>query len=85
MVGWRIKFYCPSKRPGPEGGVSPFLRDPSPYLSEFRRKPRKSPNGLVDKRNKESNAAPLVYQFKEQSISVTSRAGRGFELNNIEV
>ena len=30
--------------------VGVFQRDPSPYLSEFRSKPRKTPNGYVDKR-----------------------------------
>ena len=43
--------------------VGVFLRDPSPYLREFRRKPRKTPNGYVDKRDQGLNLAPPVYQF----------------------
>ena len=43
----------------PSGGI--FLRDPSPYLREFLSKPRKTPNGLVDKRDRELNLAPPVY------------------------
>ena len=43
--------------------VRVFLRDPSPYLREFRRKPRKIPNGQVDKRDRGMNLAPPVYQF----------------------
>ena len=38
----------PLMKPGPIGGmpsVGDFLRDPSPYLSEFRRKARKTPSG----------------------------------------
>ena len=37
---------------GVKPSVGVFLRDPSPYLREFRRKPRKTPNGLVNKRNR---------------------------------
>ena len=39
---------CPLVGPGTIGGVlsvGVFLRDPSPYLGEFRRKPLKTPNG----------------------------------------
>ena len=46
--GCRDEANCPLVRPGPVGGVpsgEDFLRDPSPYLDEFRRKPRKTPNG----------------------------------------
>ena len=49
LVGSRFKTYYPLVSPGPVGGVPSmagvFLRDPSPYLREFRRKPRKTPNG----------------------------------------
>ena len=50
FVGCRFKANCPLVGPGPFGGVPSvgggvFLRDPSPYLREFRRKPRKTPNG----------------------------------------
>ena len=48
LVGCRLKANCPLVGPGPIGGVPSvgvFQRDPSPYLREFRRKPRKTPNG----------------------------------------
>ena len=43
-----FKVNCPLMGPGRIGGVSSvgvFLRDPSQYLSEFRRKLLKTPNG----------------------------------------
>ena len=46
VVGFKAN--CPLVGPVSIGGmpsVGIFLRDPSPYLSEFRRKPRKTPNG----------------------------------------
>ena len=46
VVGFKAN--CPLVGPGPIGGVPSvgvFLRDPSLYLREFRRKPRKTPNG----------------------------------------
>ena len=46
----------------PQWGV--FLRDPSPYIREFRRKTRKTPNGKVDKRDRGLNLAPPVFQFR---------------------
>ena len=52
--------------PNPIGGMPSvrfFLRDPSPYLPEFRRKPRKTPNGYVDKRDRGLNLAPPVFHF----------------------
>ena len=48
LVGCRFESNCPLVEPGSIGGmpfVEVFLRDPSPHLSEFRRKPRKTPNG----------------------------------------
>ena len=48
LVGCRLKADCPLMGPGPVEGVPSvgvFQRDPSPYLREFRRKPRKTPNG----------------------------------------
>ena len=42
------KADCLKKGPRPIGGmpsVGVFLRDPSPYLREFRRKPQKTLNG----------------------------------------
>ena len=44
------RVYCRLSHEGPGQfvGCPPwgvFLRDPSPYLREFRRKPRKTPNG----------------------------------------
>ena len=50
--------------PRPVGGVPSvggFLRDPSPYLREFKRKPLKIPNGLVYKRDRGLNLAPPVH------------------------
>ena len=43
--------------------VRVFLRDPIPHLLEFWRKPRKTPNGKVDKWERGMNLAPPVYQF----------------------
>ena len=37
--------------------VEIFLRDPSPHIREFRRKPWKTPKGLVDKRDLVLNLA----------------------------
>ena len=48
MDGCRYESNCPLMGPGTIGGlpsVGVFLRDPSPYLREFWRKPRKIPNG----------------------------------------
>ena len=45
VVGFKAN--CPLVGPGLIGGVPSvgiFLRDPSPYLLEFWRKPRKTPN-----------------------------------------
>ena len=47
-VGVGDKADCLKKGTRPIGGmlsVWVFLWDPSPYLREFRRKPRKTPNG----------------------------------------
>ena len=49
-LGCKVKGDYPHVGPGPAagGGVPSsgiFLRDPSPYFHEFRRKPRKTPNG----------------------------------------
>ena len=38
--------------------VGVFLRYTNPYLFEFREKPRKTPNGWVDKRDRELNPVP---------------------------
>ena len=48
LVGCRVKANFPLVGPEPIEEVSfvgVFLRDPSPYLREFRRKPRKTLNG----------------------------------------
>ena len=48
LVDCRVTANCPLVGPRPVKGVpfvGVFLRDPSPYLSEFRRKPRKTRNG----------------------------------------
>ena len=66
MDGCRYESNCPLVGPGTIGGVPSvgvFLRYPSPYLREFRRKPRKTPNGWVDKRDRGLNLAPPVFQF----------------------
>ena len=49
-LSWVVEFEanCPLMEPGSIGGmlfVWVFLKDPSPYLREFRGKPRKTPNG----------------------------------------
>ena len=52
------------ERPRPRGGVSCvgiFLRDPSPHVRAFRRKPRKTPNDYVDKRDRGLKLAPPVF------------------------
>ena len=51
----RIEDNCPHLGPGPmklEPSAGVFLWDPSPYLGVFRRKPRKTSNGQVDKRDR---------------------------------
>ena len=48
IQGCRVKANCPLVGPGRLGAVPSmgiFLRDPSSYLREFRRKPLKTPNG----------------------------------------
>ena len=48
LVGCMFESNCPLVGPGTIGGIPSvrvFLRDPSPYLREFWRKPRKTPNG----------------------------------------
>ena len=64
-LGRRFKVNCPLVGPGPivvAPSVGVFLRDPSPYLHEFRRKPQKTLNGCVDKRDRGMNLASLVYK-----------------------
>ena len=41
-----------------------FRRDPCAHLREFRRKPRKNPNGQIYKSERGLNREPLVYQFE---------------------
>ena len=43
--------------------VGVFLREPSPYFRELRRKPRKTLNAYVDKRDRGLNLAPSVFHF----------------------
>ena len=67
----------------PMGGmpsVRVFLRDPSPYLCEFRRKSRKIPNGKVDKRDRESNPVPHGYQFWVQNRYATDGTASSWAL-----
>ena len=64
MDGYRYESNCPLVGPGAIDGLPSlrvFLRDPSPYLREFPRKPRKTPNGQVDKRDR--GLTPPVFQF----------------------
>ena len=61
-----FKANCSLMGPVPKLGVPStgfFLRDPSKYLREFRRKRRKIPNGQVDKRARGLNLSPPVHQF----------------------
>ena len=51
-----------------------FLKDPIPYLREFREKPRETLNGYVDIRGRRSNPAPLTYQFWQYNLSAIGRA-----------
>ena len=44
-----------------------FLRDPSPYLRKFQRKPRKTPNSQVDKRDWGLNLALPIQLPKADS------------------
>ena len=70
LVSCRDKDNCPHAWPwAVEGGYSAgvFLRDSSPYLREFWRKPRKKPNDLVDKRDSGLNPSPTVYQIKRRT------------------
>ena len=59
---------------GPIGGVTSmgvFLRDLRPYLCEFWRKPRKTPNAQVNKRDRGLNLTSPVYQLPAQNHSAT--------------
>ena len=62
--------------------VGVFLGDPSPYLSEFWRKRRKTPNGYTDKRDRGLNLTPPVLSF-ERHHSATGGANFqiGIKLN----
>ena len=63
---WWFQGWLSYKEPRPMGGVpfpGIFLREPSPNLYEFCRKPWKTPKGYADKRNRRMNLAPTVYQF----------------------
>ena len=67
----------PFVEPGTIGGMPSvwfILRDPNPFLREFRRKSRKTPNDYVDKRDLESNPAPPIYQFWKHNHSATGGA-----------
>ena len=66
LVGWSLKANCLLMGPGPIGGVPSmrvFLRNPSPYLRKFRRKPRKTQNGWVDMRERNLKLTLPVFQF----------------------
>ena len=54
LVGCSVKANCPLVGPGPVGEVSSvgvFLRDPSPYVREFRRNHQTVFDGCRDKAN----------------------------------
>ena len=58
VVGFKVN--CLLVGPGTIGGMPSmgvFLRDPSPHLCKFWRKPLKTSNGLVDKRDRGLNLA----------------------------
>ena len=53
-LGCRFKANCPHVGSGLKGdvpSVGVFLRHPSPYLCEFRRKPRKTLNSMAQLNN----------------------------------
>ena len=65
-----------------------FIRDPNPYLREFRRKLPKTPNGKVDKCDRGLNLAfpvlkframPLCHWWGQKSIGVRSGDHGGHE------
>ena len=65
--------------PGIIGGMSSvgiFLMDASQYLRKFRRKPRKTPKDLVDKRDRKPNPAPPVFQVLSAERSATGKAAK---------
>ena len=79
---------CQHEGPGtiigmPSAGV--FLRDPSVYLHKFRRKPRKTPKDMVDKRDREMSPAPPVNQFWAQNRSATGSAETVGEISDIKI
>ena len=74
MVGWLVADFNADCLTGPKPisgvpSVGVFLRDPSPYLREFWRKPRKTPNGYVDKRDQRLKPASPIYPFFESRTS----------------
>ena len=63
-VTWALRGECPQ--------LGVFLRDPSPYLRNFRRKPLQTSNGQVNMCDGELNLAPpIYYQFWKQNRSAT--------------
>ena len=90
MVGCRLKANCRLVGPRPIGGllsVGVFLRDPNPYLREFRRKPRKTPDSQVDKRDRGLNPWHLSSShFEKRYHTATSGTFfNGIILCNIEI
>ena len=80
MVCWlfaELKWIVRLCETGPVGDVPSlgvFLSNPSPYLREFGRKPWKTPNGLVNKRDRGLILAPPVHKLWAQNRSTTGRA-----------
>ena len=82
LIGCRIEANYPLMGLGPTGGmpsVGFFLRDPIPYLRQFRRKPWKNPSGQVDKLDQGLNLAPLIYQSERRTVQPL--VGQNFILN----
>ena len=70
LVGCKVTTNCPLVGPGPVGGVPSarvFLMDHSPNLREFRRKPLKTPNSWVDKRDRGLNPALPSTSFESRT------------------
>ena len=52
-LGCRNEANCPHMEPGPMRGMPSVGVVSSPFLHDFQRKPRKTPKGEVDKRDRD--------------------------------